>query len=262
MTPDEERRAFAEIFRYLDRIEPWLQRIDPDGPRSVVRERSQMSRDDRETDPYQMSQAAWHALSHAVDHLHCMRTLLRDAKQMHMYAPYSIARAALENAAAAVWLLAPDDRKERILRRLRFAVLDIRAGEEARQLVSAPAGPKTGAVRLEQVRALAVRATVDEKAVLRERVKYSEIVKKAGDTMPGGNLSFLITWKMCSGIAHGDLWTTLNVLNLEELPGGLPDIAHLKITANVKTLMFAVGFAVAMTTAGWRLYDERCQPRY
>ncbi|MFF0372600.1 hypothetical protein [Micromonospora sp. NPDC005087] len=74
-----------------------------------------------------MSHAAWHSLSHAVDHLNCLRTLLKDAHMMHMYAPYPIPRG-VENACAAVWLLAPDDRAERILRRLRLAALDIRGG--------------------------------------------------------------------------------------------------------------------------------------
>jgi hypothetical protein len=116
---------------------------------------------------------------------------------------------------------------------------------------------------VDEVRVLAARRKVDEKAILKKRpVTYGEIVEKAGDTIPGGNLAFVVTWKMCSGIARGDLWTTLNVLSREELPGAPRGIAHLKITANVNTLRFAVFFAVEMTAAGWRLYDERCRPPY
>ncbi|TDC47630.1 hypothetical protein E1258_28450 [Micromonospora sp. KC207] len=110
MTVDDEQQLFAEMFRHLDKIDPWLKRMDPDGPRERPQERSELSRDNKEANPHQLSQAAWHSLSHAVDHLHCLRTLLRDAHTMHMYAPYSLARATLENASAAVWLLAPDDR--------------------------------------------------------------------------------------------------------------------------------------------------------
>jgi hypothetical protein len=177
---------------------------------------------------------------------------------MHMYAPYSLVRAALENASAAVWLLHPDDRAERILRRLRFAALDIRNGEEARRLVGAPAGPKSEAERIEQICGLAQRRGVDEAAVVAKRpVSYREIVKSAANTRRGGETAYMITWKMCSGIAHGDMWTTINVVSREELPGAPPDIAHLKITAKVETLMLGVYFAVDMTDAGWGLYDER-----
>lgn len=258
MNADEEQRHFAEMFGQLDRIEPWLNRMDPDGPHDAPRERSLMRRDDKETHPYQMSHAVQHALSHAVDHLHCLRTLLKDAHLMHMYAPYSLARAALENASAAVWLLAPEERRERILRRLRFAAQDIRGGEEAGRLIGAP-GPKSEEERLAEVRALARRRGIDEKAAVRT-VRYGEIVKAAGDTRPGGNVPFMVTWRMCSGIAHGDLWTTLNVVSREELPGAPRGLAHLRITANVQTLLFAVVFAVDMTASGWRLYDARSRP--
>jgi len=182
--------------------------------------------------------------------------VMKDAHLMHMYAPYSFARAALENASAAVWLLAPDDRGERILRRLRFAATDIRGGEEAKRLIGAT-GPKTEAERLDEVRALARRRGVDEKTAVKP-ARYSEIVKAAGDTRPAvGMVPYLITWRMCSGRAHGDFWTTINVLSREELPGAPSGLAHLKITANVETLLFAVVFAVDMAETGWRLYDER-----
>ncbi|WP_431916983.1 hypothetical protein [Micromonospora wenchangensis] len=255
MTADDEQQLFAEMFGQLDKIEPWLKRMDPDGPRERPQERSELSRDNKETEPHQLSQAAWHSLSHAVDHLHCLRTLLKDAHMMHMYAPYSLARAALENASAAVWLLAPDDRAERILRRLRFAALDVRGGEAARKLLDAP-GPKTQTERLGELRAIAKRRDLDEDAAVKH-VGYAEIVKAAGDTMRSGNTPFLLTWRMCSAIAHGDFWATINVVSTEELPGAPPAIAHLKVTANVRTLFFAVYFAVAMTSTGWRLFDQR-----
>ncbi|MEU4781039.1 hypothetical protein [Micromonospora sp. NPDC023633] len=255
MTGDDEQQLFAEMFRQLDRIDPWLKRLDPDGPRERPQERSTLSRDNKETDPHQLSQAAWHALSHAVDHLHCLRTLLKDAQVMHMYAPYSLARAALENASAAVWLLAPDDRAERILRRLRFAALDIRGSESAMKLLGAT-GPKTEAERRDELKAIAKRRGVDEREAVKH-VSYAEIVQAAGDAMPSGNKPYLLTWKICSAIAHGDLWATLNVVSLEELPGAPPDLAHLKVTANVGTLSSAVRYAVRMTATGWRLFDER-----
>lgn len=174
---------------------------------------------------------------------------------MHMYAPYSLARAALENACAAVWLLAPEDRAERILRRMRFAAQDIRGGEDAKSLVGAT-GPRSKAERLDEVRAMARRRGINEKAAV-QRVGYGEIVELAGDTQPGGTLPFVFTWRMCSAIAHGDFWATINVVSREEIPGAPPGLADLRITANVETLFFAVFFAVEMTDAGWRLYDER-----
>jgi hypothetical protein len=44
-------------------------------------------------------------------------------------------RAALENACAAVWMLQPPRRADRLARRLRFAVTDIRNGEQVNQVI-------------------------------------------------------------------------------------------------------------------------------
>src|SRR5882672_614915 len=52
-----------------------------------------------------------------------------------MYAPFSLVRAALENACAAVWMLQPPRRADRLARRLRFAVTDIRNGEQVNQVI-------------------------------------------------------------------------------------------------------------------------------
>ncbi|MEU2988752.1 hypothetical protein ABZ647_30630 [Micromonospora aurantiaca] len=165
------------MFRHLDRIDPWLKRMDPAGPHERPQERSTLSRDNKEMHPYQLSQAAWHALSHAVDHLHCLRTVLKDAHVMHMYAPYSLARAALENASAAVWLLAPEDRAERVRRRLRFAALDIKGGEAVRELLGAPEGRKPAEARIEQLREIARRRGVDPKTAVR-RLTYGKSSKQ------------------------------------------------------------------------------------
>ena len=57
----------------------------------------------------------------------------RGARLVPTYAPFSLVRAVLENSCAAVWMLQPPRRTERITRRLQFAVTDIRNGEEAKE---------------------------------------------------------------------------------------------------------------------------------
>ncbi|TDC47631.1 hypothetical protein E1258_28455 [Micromonospora sp. KC207] len=117
-------------------------------------------------------------------------------------------------------------------------------------------GPKTATERLGELRAIARRRGLDKHAAVKH-VGYAEIVAAAGDTMRSGSKPFLFTWRMCSAIAHGDFWATINAVSAEELPGAPPGIAHLKVTASVRTLFFAVYFAAAMTSAGWRLFDQR-----
>src|SRR5258708_22160694 len=141
----------AELLRVLAEVDRWTSRIGsdvaPPGPQSG----SALIGDDRHMHPHQLSHAAWSSLSHAVDHLHCLRSLLQDAHVIHMFAPYSLVRGALENASAAVWMLHPSSRIERVGRRLRLATTDIRHSEAAKQLVG-QVGPRSKDERMAEVK--------------------------------------------------------------------------------------------------------------
>jgi hypothetical protein len=177
-----------------------------------------------------------------------------------MYSPYSLVRVALENASAAVWMLAPSSRAERITRRLRFAALDIRNGEKVKELLG-HAGPRTREDRLDVLRGIARREGIDERQAI-ERVTYEEIVRSAGNQTAVGEVTTCVIWKICSGIAHGDLWTTITALERVELPGAPAGTAHLRISANVETLFYTTYFAFNMARLAWRLLDERSRSPY
>ena len=257
---DKDGPHYEELLRLLGEVDGWLARIDPDhaGRPQQPAPGSPMRADDKLLHPYQLSHATWHSLSHAVDHLSCLLTLLKDAHVIHMYAPYSLVRSALENASAAVWMLRPASRTERVARRLRFAMNDIRNGEQAKRLAGT-VGPRSERERVDQVRGIAKRAGVDVAEAV-HRVGYWEIVKAAG-TGPGADVIPLI-WKLCSGMTHGDFWTTWAAAERVELPGAPPGLGSFKITANVQTLMYVTTFTTQMTRLGWHMYDQRSRPPY
>jgi hypothetical protein len=177
-----------------------------------------------------------------------------------MYAPYSLVRSALENASAAVWMLHPRRRADRLTRRLQFAAADIRNGEEAKRLTGQQ-GPRTEAERMKQVRDIAQRAEIDPAEAVR-KVGFGEIVKSAGAALsPGADITFFI-WKLCSGITHGDFWTTPSAAQMAELPGAPPGVGTFKITANLKILMYVTTVATHMTDLGWSLYEQRSRAPY
>lgn len=168
---DKDASHFEGLLRLLGELDGWAARIDPDAARPRPSPGSAMCADDERAHPYQLSHASWHSLSHSVDHLSCLRALLKDAGVIHMYAPYSLVRSALENASAAVWMLQPASRAERVARRLRFATSDIRNGEDAKRLIGKP-GPRSLQERLDGVRDIAKRAGVAESEATRN-VGYS-----------------------------------------------------------------------------------------
>lgn len=257
---DQESQHYAELLRVLAEVDGWVARIDPRADRPRPAPGSPLRADDERLDPYQLSHSVWHSLSHGVDHLNCLRALLRDARVIHMYAPYSLVGCALENASAAVWMLQPPRRVGRVARRLRFATNDIRNGEEAKRLTNQP-GTRTEAERMDQVHKIARRAGIDPAEAVR-KVGFGEIVKAAGGALsPGADMNFF-SWKLCSGITHGDFWTTPGAAQMAELPGAPPGTGTFKITANVKILMYVTTVATHMTSLGWRLYDQRSRPPY
>jgi hypothetical protein len=255
---NEDGPYFAELLRVLDESAGWAARMEPDAERLQPAPRSPLRGDDARAHPYELSHAAWHSLSHAVDHLSCLRALLRDAKVVHMYAPFSLVRAALENACAAVWMLQPPRRADRLTRRLRFAVTDIRNGEEVKQLIGQP-GPRSEQERMQEVRAIAVRAGVDVAAV-RRGAPYSEIVQAVGNSAGPAASMIYLSWKLCSGIAHGDFWPTWGAMQRVELPGASERTGAFKIEADVKLLMYVTTLAAKLTGRGWQLYEQRCRP--
>jgi hypothetical protein len=250
-----EKKLFADLLKHLELVGPWLERIDPSAPASAVGPGSALAGDDKRTDPYQTGHSAWHSVSHAVDHLHMLRSVLRDAGTIHMYAPYSVIRAALENASAAVWLLAPANRKERILRRLRLATVDIKAGEDVKDLINHP-GPRSRQERIDQLHTIARREGVDNPDNVK-RVGYGEIVKAAGGHTSVTEETAEVIWRLCSGFTHGDPWATLSASHRVELPGAPPGVGHLRIEADMASLLLCALTALRMTEHAWRLYDER-----
>jgi hypothetical protein len=242
---------FGGLLGVLAEVDGWIARMGADGARQGPEPGSPMQADDDRLDPYQLSHVCWSSLSHAVDHLSCLRALVRDAHVLHMYAPYTLVRAALENACATVWMLKPPASEDRISRRLRFAVSDIRHGEDARA-ITGQAGPRTKQERLDQIAGIGSRSGLDPRLMSRA-AGYQEIVDAAGDDR---QLTELM-WRVCSGMAHGDLWTTFAASQLARLPGASPKVGTFAVTANVGLLRQMAEIAALMTRQGWQLYDQR-----
>ena len=127
------------LLRVFDRVNSWRGRMQ-DRPAHVAAGSSLMA-DDEATHPYLISQSVHGALISAVDHLDALRTLVQDAHVVHGRATFTLLRAALENSATAVWLLAPGSRDERVLRRLRLQWADFLDRETAERLFVAEPEP-------------------------------------------------------------------------------------------------------------------------
>jgi len=182
--------------------------------------------------------------------------LLTDAKVIHMYAPFTLLRAALENSCAAVWLLEPTSSADRLSRHFRKVLDDIRNEEQVRGLMRQP-GLRSEAERLASVKAIASTAGLADAAV-KAKPTYWEIIRTVSESGPANDV-IEVMWKLCSGYAHGDSWPTLSASQRTQVAGTAPEgVGTFKIEANIGLLAKVTTMAVRVTGWGWRLHDQRC----
>lgn len=244
-----------ELRQILSPLAGWLSRIDAGDPSDFgPAAGSSLHGDDNHTDPYQVSHAVWHSLSHALDHLHCLEAVIYKAGTINMYAPYTLLRAAIENAATAVWLLGPANRSERILCRLQLAAMDCRNGDNVQKAMgTTPQRPVND--RLDRIRALATARGLDPRQAVKW-VGWEAVVTAAANVLSPGSSFPVVLWRACSGVTHGDLWATIGVTDHTEI-GGDAKVTRRQVQANVTFLREATRVAVGLTELGWALYDKR-----
>jgi len=222
---------------------------------------SSIAGDDAALQPWNISHTVLTALAGAVDHFHAAKTLLADAEVLHTYAQFSLLRPALENAATAVFLLAPPARNLRVLRALRLEWADVcernKVIEELGQQPNTP--PDVRKTEL-QNKARARGLSVDEVAQVAARPdSYSKIVRTAGDEALGGiGAVLLVIWMLNSGSTHGKKWATWSMIDRAKLiPSGVAGVMEGPVTAPENQVLFSAVAARMMISKAWELYDLR-----
>lgn len=190
-------------------IDGWLARTT--SIPADVQPGSELGDDDLATDYLHLSHMVMTSLIHAVDHLHALRTLLVDVRVLHTSADFTLIRSGLENAATAVWLLAPQDPQERRLRRLRLALADAKDAVEVFDMVKQPT--RSLVERRADIVRIAARSGIVETALGTRQPGFEAIVRAASQHVGDGDLHQLV-WKGCSGLApvfHDDPADMINL---------------------------------------------------
>ncbi|QNE17815.1 hypothetical protein F1D05_07725 [Kribbella qitaiheensis] len=203
-------------------------------PLSQAPPRSALFGDDRRTDPYQSSHLAIRLLSISVDNLHCLKTVISEGKSLHMYAPFGMLRAAIESSATVLWQLSPSRRKERVCRSLGLQYRDAKEERNAENVATARlhSSNQASSNRMRRIEGLAAAADLSE-AELRQWVSTrTRQVREGGKHAQIGSQLTELTWQICSGMAHGQNWSTLSMLDRQEVASFGETVATYKLTAN------------------------------
>jgi hypothetical protein len=166
---------------------------------------------------------------------------------------------------------------ERVTNRLALEWKELKPAYRLRELAGSPP-PRTIEQRQQQLvdLLLATHAAatpagqnpaVADDATARKALRgldYARIARRTGELSGAGAGAGATeaTWRMCSGLAHGDANATIGLLNTEVVHQVAPGISLTRVSAHVKLLATATAIACAMTGRALQLLLERGWPPY
>lgn len=232
-TAKESQEFHDTLARLFVEVEEWNELVsDP----VQVHPDSVMGFADALSDPLQVSHAVGYLRLTAVDHLHALRTLMKEAQAQHIFAPYSLLRASIESSASALWVLSDSEPRSVAVRSLKLEWSNIRDRENAYATVQAPGK------NLEEW-----KKTFDDllsrNALRKEGIKANppgalKILQAASKTFGLGTTPALM-WQMCSGATHGRKWVTGFLTMMEAEDDGISKIIGGRLTSDEQAIVLA-----------------------
>lgn len=121
MRREDEPEEFKIADLYFQELRTWLDFRDSHEA-WIPEAGSRLAQDDGLIKPHQASHNIANAVVSAIDHLHALDSIMIGAGASHTLAPFSLVRAAIECAAQAAWILAPEEQDTRLVRSLSLSL--------------------------------------------------------------------------------------------------------------------------------------------
>lgn len=215
---------------------------------------SLLASDDEASGPYRVSYVVHSGLISGIDHLHALKSLVLDAGVLHVAAPFSLIRGALENFATAAWVLNGQTQAERVSRALRWQAKDIKDSDRATSGKGIP-----GARPLEDR-----WGPLDEVAdthslgrAYRNGYTSTEAVEAAEAAFPDLRFGVLFPWQLCSGFAHGRPWAIYGASERGVFDNGDAASVTVRLNSTLATVLYPTVASVDLARDLLKLLDER-----
>lgn len=219
----------APIFSEVERWKTASERESLPGPAP----RSGLAEDVLRLEIYPGTHLFRAGINGAIDHLDAFRVLIVKTQTLHLVAPVTLLRAVLEDASLALWLISPDQRSERLLRALKAHHTDMKGRVGYEKIRPPSLGPKgkTAVQRCVDIRQLATRLGLDEKAV-GQHLSTTGVITNACRVLGATGSDGPRLWSLSSGLAHGRHWTVMHGYKLHGMADAGGGFAELQITGN------------------------------
>ncbi|WIB65294.1 hypothetical protein [Curtobacterium sp. MCBD17_040] len=253
-------RMYLDLCEELERDHERLAGVRP-------RVGSRLDVDNERSHPLQNGHLAAFCQLMAIDNLRAFRLLTRrtsdDNVELPLFAGYPLLRSVIESASQTIWLLEPEDRKERLTRNFRARMSEHQHDVELAKSVFTAKPAETPADRLERVaaqeadkkaaqrRVKMIDAAAGNNAITREQYNqpmpgYRSLAYQAG-VFSGLDAGVVKTvWLWVSGLTHPSAARALNSTDFLKRSSTRRGEMHGLMTS--KTGMLVATLSVALTT--------------
>jgi hypothetical protein len=244
-------RKWQELAVDIERLND---RASNDADAFPVFPQSSLASDDGASGPYRVSYVLHSCLNAGIDHLHALKSLILDAGVLHVAAPFSLTRGALENFATATWVLTGQGQDERVARALRWHAKNVKDSDRATTGKAIP-GSTSLAERWTPLDEVADRRNLGRG--YRNGYTSTEAVVAAEAAFPELRLGVLFPWQLCSGFAHGRPWAFHGASQRDEFEAEDPQTVTVRLSSTLSTVLHPTVAAVDLVRVFLDLYAER-----
>lgn len=137
--------------------------------------------------------------------------------RLSVYADFTLLRPPIEALANVVWILSPEDSRERVARSLKFANIELQHGKKLTRELEAAGTPDVDLSRTfqrsePQLRSAASAAGLDPDRILSTQIiEQSRILRTIGSLVGGPTYQVLLHWARASAHSHSQVLTTLTM---------------------------------------------------